>query len=271
MSKKRGLRSESLLKLAITSGMLIAVLAGLLRAQAIAYRQAYLGFFGLDFNQFPLGEGALHNVVINAWSSASVTMLEGVFPIWLKLVRDTWWLGLAVVLGVSIVSLCGKHLLSRRAAQGGMARSEVSPPTLRRGLLVDAPPAINAATGLIVWLLSTFVLPLFLFLGSLLVVTFIAVSIIPFYVLGRSQAHEFCTKPVERHTWVAYRLPSQDRSLEGVVIECNENYCAVLRDGGVEVFRAEHMERMYQDSEMKDGIPPGVRCPGNEGDERGMS
>lgn len=239
--------TESMLRIAVTSGVALALFSFIFALQGMLYRNAYLSAFGLDSNQFPVEGGRLTVLVTFGWLEASSVVLERMGPAYFQIVQKSWLVLVVVALIMLMVPWAIRWIRARRANKTREnAQVPPGPSSWKRGAdLMQWPWYQRLVMAAVLWFAATALLPSLLVVGAFLVLLLVLPIGMPFESVGARKAQEFCDTDPSKMTMVSYRLPGEAVSDEwGVMIECGADYCAVINRKSIEVIRAEHVSRI---------------------------
>ena len=236
-SKKR---SGSFFNVILTSGLMIAFVAWIFQMQGRSYRSAYLRYFGLDYNDFPVSTVDLQWLALHGWMRVSVRWLEGVWAAVLDVLLDTGitvFVILLLVLWAFLLCWGYREVLKEVFFRRLSSRID-SFPAVVIWLGRRCKEVLIVAVGVIFACSAAPALLSIVLLASVLVVLLL---IVPFESVGRDAAREVCAKGVQSLNRLHL---SRESVVSGEVrgLECSNELCAVIHNGELWVISRDSVE-----------------------------
>ena len=220
-------------KIFLSSGITIAALAWMFQMQGRTYRESYLGYFNLDSRNFPLSASDHLWLTLLGWSELSIKMFSELGDAYITILTQHGPLVFAILLASYWT---GKYLLSRPRALSKPAQSLKNKQPLRPlGWATTKAKEIAFAVGITVG--GFWWAPAILLVGSFGFRLGFIVLFIPFDTLGKKAAVSFCSKDEKALSRVYFSGASSETEW-AYLIECNTDFCAVMRDRKVSVIPA---------------------------------
>lgn len=228
----------------VTSAFVLSVLTAMFLLQGRAYREGWLGRFGLESAQFPISTVDIYWLALHGWLNTAIGWFNKAWDIYVGYLLI---LTLPIAILMFLIFVWEWHSANRAAAAeqrvedaGVEAENKV-----RRWLAAGDRKAwlVRGAISLAVAPLSLAAFPLMLFLAGLILVFVIAVTVVPFENMGKQAADDFCKRPASSAARIV-QTPDAGPPEWGYRIECNADVCAMIRDGVVYVIPTRDIQRI---------------------------
>lgn len=226
--------SKKILGVFVTSGIAIAISAWIFHMQGRAYKEAYLGFFGIDYSEFSPSTLDLQWVALVTWVNLSVRIIDIASYEYLQQALDKWWVILVIGAFAAMVRIS--------ATDSGVRRRDCFLSWLTGFHLVHSikdlwvkHPFLQAAkeVSFITFgtVLALFAVPAVILVLSAIFLFCIIVAVIPFDAAGRRDAMDTCLNRVATLNIVRLNEDYSDTG-EARRLECSADVCAVLTSDG---------------------------------------
>lgn len=220
----------------LTSAFLLTMLTAMFLLQGRAYREGWLGRFGLDSIQFPISTADTYWLALHGWLDTALGWFNNSWSIYTSYLPKLM-LPLAIF---AFVVLAWVWWTDNRNQRDGEARGDADDDTastrqqrVRQWVAASGWRAwgARALLSLLVSPVSLGVFPLLLFGAGLWLIFLVVLVVVPFEDAGKQAARDFCRQDSSRIARVVLR--EQHAPQWGYRIECNTTVCAVIRDGRV--------------------------------------
>lgn len=222
---------------------MLTVLTAMFFLQGRAYREGWLGRFGLENAQFPISTTDTYWLALHGWLNTAIG--------WFKNSWDIYFGYLAVLfLPLALFAFANLALEWRKANKklaSDRESNEDTPPEnkVQQWLAAGGRKAwiVRGVVSLVIAPISLAALPAILFVAGLLLAALIAITVVPFENVGKQAATDFCKRPVI-HAAKIVLTEDAGHPEWGYRIECNPDVCAMIRDGKVYVIPARDVQRI---------------------------
>ena len=227
----------------MTSAFALTVLTAMFLLQGRAYREGWLGHFGLENAQFPISTTDTYWLALHGWFNTAIGWFKNAWDIYFGHLAMLF-LPLALFAFVTLAlewRKANKKLASERESE------DDRPPEnkVQQWLAAGGRKAwiVRGVVSLVIAPISLAAFPLMMFVAGLLLATLIAIAVAPFENIGTQAAIDFCKRPVI-HAAKIVLTEGAGHPEWGYRIECNANVCAMIRDGTVYVVPTRDIQRI---------------------------
>ena len=264
IAEKPAERKQRRLSPLLTSAFVLTVLTAMFLLQGRAYREGWLGRFGLESAQFPISTADTYWLALHGWLNTALNWFNKAWDI---------YAGYLLILILPIAAFtfltfvwewhsARRTAASKQAAEDAGVEAENK---VRQWLAADGRQAwlIRAGISLAIAPVSLAAFPLLLFLAGLLLVALIAITVVPFENVGKQAATDFCKRSVSGAARIVL-IANAGHPEWGYRIECNSDACAMVRDGVVYVIPTRDIQRIElpaKGAAVKDGESESQLCP----------
>lgn len=218
-------------KVLMTSGFFLAAFAWVFQMQGRAYRSGYLGYFGLEYADFPMSAGDLQWLTVVGWTEVTAKLFDGLWE---------YYVDNVLVLGTPVASVLLLLLWTARLVSGRWERIKSWLSGSRRRVTTAAPAPILwvwarvkevFAVALAAFLSFSFA-PALILVFSFLVLSLALVLLVPFERMGANAAEKRCMQGLAALNEIRLNQDYSDL-IDARQLHCSEERCAVISNGRI--------------------------------------